>query len=265
MSPGTHHLRALDQALPSNQAENQRLRRACQEFDAFFLSYLLKLMRETIPKSGLLTGGVGEDIFTHIIDQNLALDLAKGEGLGLSSLLWQNLSPEALPGVPEKESPPLWSQAILLNAYKKAAPPEIPSGVLERLNRYDHLIRKGASTNGLNPNLIRAVIVQESGGEPKAQSPKGAKGLMQLLDGTSRDLGVNDPFNPEENIRGGCNYLRMLLRRFNGELKLALAAYNAGPEAVGRYGSLPPIRETREYVQAVLNYKTTFDQIYPSP
>ncbi len=261
MSRPIHYLRSLpNPTLSPAKDEEQRLKGVCKEFESLFLSYLLKTMRKTIPKSGLLEGGIGEELFTHIIDQNLALHLAKEEGLGLSSLLWQSLGQEVLS---QKRSLPLWSSGSLLNIYKKPNFPKIANGVLQKLIRYDHLIRKTASSNNLSPNLIRAVIVQESGGDPEAQSPKGAKGLMQLLDETSKDLGVNNPFNPEENIKGGCKYLRMLINRFEGDLQLALAAYNAGPEAVRRYGYLPPIRETREYVKGVSNYKNLFDRIYP--
>lgn len=265
MNQGANNIRALlAQTLPPTRANERKLRGACQEFESLFLSYLLKLMRDTIPKSGLLEGGIGEDLFTYIIDQNLAINLAKGEGLGLSSLLWQGLDQrEPSPGV-GKKSLPLWSQGTFLKAYKEPALPKVSKGVIKKLKKYDHLISDTASSYNLNPNLVRAVIVQESRGEPQAQSPKGAKGLMQLLDGTSRDLGVVNPFSPEENIKGGCKYLKQLISRFGGDLPLALAAYNAGPEVVERYGSLPPIKETREYVKGVLNYKNLFDLIYPS-
>ncbi len=265
MSQGTTHLRPLrEQALPPDQGYAGKLKRASQEFESLFLSHLLKVMRKTIPESGLLEGGIGKGVFTDIVDQNLAVDLTKGEGLGLSSLLWQSLGPREGGQIGGGEVRPLWSQGTLLRTYRQPALSKIPQKVIRKLKRYGHLISDTAYSNNLSPNLVRAVIVQESRGEPQAQSPKGAKGLMQLLDGTSRDLGVTNPFNPEENIKGGCRYLKSLISRFGGNLPLALAAYNAGPQVVERYGSIPPIKETREYVKGVLNYKNLFDLIYPS-
>jgi soluble lytic murein transglycosylase-like protein len=117
--------------------------------------------------------------------------------------------------------------------------------------RYEPLIREHATRQGLRPELVRAVIQVESGFDPRALSPKGAMGLMQLMPGTAEELGVNDPWDPGENIRGGTTYLRRLLDHFDGDERLALAAYNAGPGAVTRYGGTPPYRETREYVRKV--------------
>jgi soluble lytic murein transglycosylase-like protein len=117
---------------------------------------------------------------------------------------------------------------------------------------YDDLIVQHAQAQNLRPDLVRAVVQVESGYNPRAVSSKGAQGLMQLMPATARQLGVRAPFDPEENIRGGTTYLRQLLDRFDGNEELALAAYNAGPMAVDRYGNnIPPYRETRDYVRKV--------------
>jgi hypothetical protein len=118
---------------------------------------------------------------------------------------------------------------------------------------YGRYVDRVASKYNLEPDLIRAVIRTESNGDRSAVSKKGAMGLMQLMPSTADDMNVAHPFNPEENIEGGAKYLKYLLERFGGDLTLALAAYNAGPTVVEKYGSVPPIRETREYVKKVLS------------
>jgi soluble lytic murein transglycosylase-like protein len=116
---------------------------------------------------------------------------------------------------------------------------------------YDDIIREHSVRHGVSPELVRAVIRAESGFNPHAISPKGAMGLMQLMPATARELGVANPFHPEQNIRGGVTYLARLLARYEGNLELALAAYNAGPASVERYGAVPPYRETQGYVKRI--------------
>lgn len=122
----------------------------------------------------------------------------------------------------------------------------------EQAARYEPLIRRHAATFGVRPELVRAVIQVESGFNPWAVSPKGAMGLMQLMPATAKALGVVNPFDPAENIRGGVEYLSALLARYGHNEELALAAYNAGPDAVARYGGrVPPYPETHTYVRRI--------------
>jgi soluble lytic murein transglycosylase-like protein len=116
---------------------------------------------------------------------------------------------------------------------------------------YDPHIDHVADETGLSPDLIKAVALVESGFDSRAVSPKGARGLMQLMPGTARQLGVRDVFDPAENLMAGARYLRKMLDEFDGDLNLALAAYNAGPEAVRRHGGVPNYRETKDYVSRV--------------
>ena len=114
------------------------------------------------------------------------------------------------------------------------------------------LIEPAAAKYELDPNLVAAVIWAESSGDPKAVSTKGASGLMQLMPGTARDMEVSDVLDPSQNVNGGSRYLRAMLDRHDGDLSLALAAYNAGPEAVRKYGGIPPFGETQNYVGIVM-------------
>lgn len=113
-------------------------------------------------------------------------------------------------------------------------------------------IDRHSADQSLDPKLVRAVIQVESGYNHRARSHKGAMGLMQLMPATASQLRVEDPYDPDENVRGGTRYLRHLIDRFPGRLDLAVAAYNAGPGAVERYNGIPPYRETRDYVKRVL-------------
>ncbi len=116
---------------------------------------------------------------------------------------------------------------------------------------YEDLIVRHADEHNISADLVRAVIQVESGFNPLALSIKGAMGLMQLMPATARALGVSNAFDPAQNIRGGVEYLKRLLERYDFNVELALAAYNAGPQAVARYGTIPPYRETRNYVHKV--------------
>ena len=117
---------------------------------------------------------------------------------------------------------------------------------------YDSAIRRASRQHGVSAALVKAVIAAESGFDSAAVSRKGARGLMQLTPDTARDLGVDDALDPWQNIDGGTRYLGRMIATFPGELALALAAYNAGPEAVKRHGGVPPYDETRSYVVRVL-------------
>ena len=130
-------------------------------------------------------------------------------------------------------------------------------------NHYYPMIDKTARAHQMDPALIRAVVKAESDYDPRAVSSADALGLMQLMPGTAQDLAVNNPFDPEENVRGGVQYLRYLLTRFNGDTSLALAAYHAGEQNVERHNGVPPIEATRTYIKRVLSYHKKYRQTMP--
>lgn len=146
-------------------------------------------------------------------------------------------------------------QAMSLLSEAPSTPPPIPA-YTPLLTQEDlpRLISQIAHRHGIPIPLAMAVVKVESDFRTDALSPKGAMGLMQLMPSTARELGVEDPFDPGENLEGGLRYLKTLLKRFDGDVRLALAAYNAGPGAVERWGGVPPYRETQRYVEEVLRY-----------
>lgn len=168
------------------------------------------------------------------------------------ALVFTNIQPT------EREAPELAAQ---LAAQQKAAEAAgrtrnktLQTAPSVDIERYNTLIEKYADQHRVDPKLIKAVIRAESNFNERALSSKGAKGLMQLMPGTARRYGVSNTFDPEENIQGGTRYLRFLLDMFNDDVLHAVAAYNAGENAVLRIGGIPPYRETIEYVRRVTHY-----------
>jgi len=125
---------------------------------------------------------------------------------------------------------------------------------------YDQIINRAAEVHQVDPALIKAIIMAESRYNPKAVSKRGAEGLMQLMPVTAKSLGVVDSFNQEDNINGGVMYFKKLLDRFDGDIKLALAAYNAGSRNVRNYGGVPPLRQTHTYIHKVFKYHKRYQQ-----
>ena len=132
--------------------------------------------------------------------------------------------------------------------------PKRPPSSSRSPRRFERIVRSASDRYGVDPNLVSAMIKVESNFNPRAVSRKGARGLMQLMPETARGLGVGDIYDPTENINGGVRHFKLLLDRFGGNQRMALAAYNAGAKAVERYRGIPPFSETRKYVRLVLRY-----------
>lgn len=128
---------------------------------------------------------------------------------------------------------------------------ELARGRAVSTREIDTAIEQASRKHGVDPNLVRAIIKVESNFNPKAVSPKGAMGLMQLMPGTARDLNVNDPFDPRENVNAGVRYFKNLMNNFGGDVRLSLAAYNAGPKTVALSKGVPRIAETQNYVKQI--------------
>ena len=173
----------------------------------------------------LLASGQTLKLSGHRSESGLEVLLLKGGGE-------VQLPPDAVRGyVPDE----------VLDEVSQASGPELTRLAEEASRRY-----------GVDPALVLAVVAVESGFRPAAVSPKGAQGLMQLMPRTAAALGVSDPLDPEQNLDAGVRHLESLVKQYNGDLRRALAAYNAGQGAVAKHGGVPPYRETREYVKRVL-------------
>lgn len=179
----------------------------------------------------------------------------------IEQALQQQLGLPALAPVPQQTAGPAFEQ-VLQSALSPSNPDEpeelnsldLPDSPDLRGNAapYANLINQQANRFGVDADLVQSVVRAESGFNPQAVSKSGAQGLMQLMPATAKGLGVTNPFDPAQNIAGGTQYLSQLLKRFEGNKTLAVAAYNAGPNAVSRYGGVPPFAETQNYVQKVL-------------
>ena len=166
----------------------------------------------------------------------------------IAEITGQNLSP-----APPAQAAPGGSFASMVAAAMNPPAPAAPAQI-------DRLVSANAGAWGVDPALVKAIIANESGFNASATSKTGAQGLMQLEPGTAANLGVANAYDPAQNIWGGTRYIKGLLDRFHGDLRLAVAAYNAGPGAVEKYGGVPPYAETQAYVENVLDsyqkYKT---------
>lgn len=247
--------------------KSMKLRKAARDFEALFVYQLLKTMRSSFASNKKTDAGFGKDIFVSIADQALSEKMSESGALGIGQLLLASFEGRnglhgkeagsngdvTDPFVPLNDGRSLPSDMRSPSFIRLGALNENRSASNLKPQNIDDLIKTLSEKHGLPAKLVSTVIQIESAGDRYAVSSQGAKGLMQLTDSTAIELGVTDVFDPEQNINAGSQYLSGLLRRFSGDLKLALAAYNAGPGAVERYGGIPPYQETIRYVDKVLS------------
>ncbi|MDP8207699.1 MAG: transglycosylase SLT domain-containing protein [Candidatus Electryonea clarkiae] len=220
--------------IPTN-VDNPKLYEACQGFESYFVRYMIKNMRGSMNMMGAKTHG--SEMYQGMFDNAISEEISKNNSMGLAEMLYKQVSRQN--GTGAGQFPSL----------------DFSGNTEERIDQYNKIINKAAEKYNLDPELIRAVIRQESGGKQFAISPKGAKGLMQIMDDTANDLGISNVYSPAQNIDGGSRYLSEQLDNF-GDIRLALAAYNAGPQSVIKSNGVPQFTETKEYISKVMhNYK----------
>ncbi len=248
----------------SPEARRIKLEKAAHDFESLFVNQLLKTMRASFVSGNDKESGFGKDIFMSIADEAFANSISQTGSFGIAQTMLKGLERLENPGFGESDDTPdqpeqVSSEGIVLPerdeiSFKPIETERWRLSIPTTTSAVDRLVERASRQHGVDPDLIKAVIRVESAGDRFAVSNRGAKGLMQLTDTTANDMGVSDVFNPRQNIDGGTKYLSRLLRKYSGNVRLALAAYNAGPGAVDRYGDVPPYSETRSYVEKVLSF-----------
>ncbi|HPG37934.1 MAG TPA: transglycosylase SLT domain-containing protein [bacterium] len=236
-----------------DEQELKRLRKSCTDFESLFVSKLLTSMRSTVGESTLFGDGMGSEVYQSMFDSKMAEKIAENGGLGIAAILYKQLTGKDMEKTLETE--PISVKKLIRNI-----PFKPDSSTFERISNFHPVIKSAAEKFQVPMHLVYGVIAQESSGNPNVISKAGAKGLMQLMDGTAAELGVRNSFDPEENIYGGVKYLREQLDQFNGDTELALAAYNAGPANVEKFGGIPPFSETQNYIKKVLEYADIYNK-----
>ncbi len=253
-----------------SDAEKSKIANTAKQFESLLTSMMLKSMNKTT--QGMFgDNSLGGDIYGSIFEMELASDFSKSRSFGVAEMVYKKVTGEDMTNdlkLPLNKALPFDTKSLKdeikkaikidnttpLNLNNSSAPIKPGSKSLERINKYDGLIEKAAKKYGVDKNLIKSVILTESAGKENAVSSAKAKGLMQLMDQTAKDLGVENVWDPGENIMGGTKYLAEMLRQYNGDINLALAGYNAGPGNVDKFNGVPPFEETKNYITRVTGY-----------
>ncbi len=267
-----------------DQSRKAGFEAAARGFESLFVHMMLKEMKNAMLNQEEQSSEMnfGANTLQGYTDLLFADHISKiGRGIGIAETLFKQMTGEELPFISEKKAAPFEipvspyvkpeQEDILTKPHKpdenifdipekiKSDPQIQNTGstfldkMENRLAKYDGIISDASDKYNLPKDMLKAVITAESAGKPDAVSSAGAKGLMQLMDATAEELGVQNSYDPYENIMGGAKYLRQMMDMF-GDKDLALAAYNAGPGNVRRYSGIPPFSETRAYVAKVSKY-----------
>ncbi len=240
-----------------SESEKMRIAKAAKDFESLMTSMMLKSMNKT-------TGGLfgknnyGGDILDTVFESQIAQHMTAKKGMGIADVIFKNMTGENLAEqLMKMELKNAQANKFLNHNNRKKLQPSLQAK--DRLKTYENIIIDAANKYDVDHKLIKSIILTESAANEKAVSKANAKGLMQLMDSTATYLGVKDSFDPKQNIEGGTKYFAELFRKYDGDVKKALAAYNAGPANVEKYNGIPPFKETQNYVKRVLSYFENMD------
>ncbi|PID27015.1 MAG: hypothetical protein CR982_07515 [Candidatus Cloacimonadota bacterium] len=249
------------QSIKSNNIENkvnalkgqdkEKLKKACYDFESIFVKMMLDEMQKSTSIESSFGKGAGGAFFKDMYNNQLSSDIVKQSPSGIAGTMYKQLTGEDLDISGENEifdGMRKLNRDDYLRINRKNIEIKTP---LSMTKRYSKFIDSYSEKIGVDSALVKSIVLNESGGDYRAVSNKGAKGLMQLMDSTAKDLKVSNPFDPYQNLKGGINYLKKMLEKYNNDIDLSLAAYNAGPGNVDKYKGIPPFKETENYVKKV--------------
>ncbi|PID62450.1 MAG: murein transglycosylase [Ignavibacteriae bacterium] len=244
--------------------EKEKLKVAAKEFESMLTGMMLKSMTKTT--EGLFgKDNYGGDVLDVLFENEISKFITKKSSkMGVADKIYKSFTGESLLDYEEIVSEKFLGNTFgKLNSISKANSSTkkvtLNPKAVDRIKKYEDVIKSASEKYGIDKKLIQSIILTESAGNVNAKSKANAKGLMQLMDSTAKDMGVNNVWNPKENIFGGTKYLSKLLNRFDGNTNLALAAYNAGPGNVKKYNGIPPFKETKAYIKRVKHYLNNLD------
>ncbi len=265
---------SLQNTVGKNMSDSEKtdLAKAARGFEAIFVNMMMKEM-----KAGQLEdedkkddGGFGADTLKGYMDMQFAEQVSKtGKGIGIAEMIYSQMTGgDKLSAITQEQPTQIMDQLKNLIKDKtdvlddtgedySAVVNNFSSRVSDRLSKYQDIISEASEKYGVPENIIKGIITAESAGKSDAKSAVGAKGLMQLMDGTAKDLGVTNSYDPQQNIMAGTKYIKQQIDKF-GSIDSALAAYNAGPGNVQKYGGIPPFKETQNYVEKVKKYSDMY-------
>jgi|GEM_PF-135478 len=283
-----------------SENEKAEFAKVARGFESMFINMVYKGLKSAMLEEKKSEMTFGADTLEGYTDMAFSDELSKkGNGIGIADMIYQNLTGDKLGNIRELDSKTynkfisemkpininekpitIKETSSILDVEKdnsfvpdegigdeiaknKVVKNNLSSKLEERLSNYDEFIKEASEKYSVPVNLIKSVISAESFGKSDAVSKVGAKGLMQLMDGTSKDLGVKDPFNPKDNIIGGTKYLRLMMDKFDGNLENVLSAYNAGPGNVVKHNGVPPFQETKSYINRVKHYLELYSNDKP--
>ena len=260
------HLSA--QGVTRNYTDEQKLKiaKTAKDFESLMTAMMIKSMNQTT--EGMFGDeSFGGDVLDTVFEQELAKHMSQGKGMGIAQMLYKKITSEDLdPSIFYKNLESIdgiknfLQNKLNIKTNSDDVNKIMPSDEsLKRLDFYDNIINEASKEFGIDGTLLKSVILAESAANSKAVSSVGAKGLMQLMDDTAEELGVTNSFDPQQNIFGGAKYLSKMLRQYNGDLDLSLAAYNAGPSAVEKHNGVPPYDETKSYISRIKGYLNYFN------